>query len=116
MNHTDMKRMNFPFTAIVGQEDMKRALLLNLINPQIGGVLIRGEKGTANRRLSDHWLMSWACGLRLRVVRFHVIRINRHTGVVSVAKEKIIRPFQDGCGSSTCPSALRKIDWLAVST
>ena len=37
----------FPFTAIVGQERMKRALVLNAIYPQIGGVLIRGEKGTA---------------------------------------------------------------------
>lgn len=37
----------FPFTAIVGQERMKRALLLNAIDPSIGGVLIRGERGTA---------------------------------------------------------------------
>ncbi len=40
-------RLTYPFTAIVGQERMKRALLLNAINPQIGGVLIRGERGTA---------------------------------------------------------------------
>ena len=37
----------FPFTAIVGQERMKRALILNAISPRIGGVLIRGERGTA---------------------------------------------------------------------
>ncbi len=37
----------FPFTAIVGQEPMRRALVLNAIYPQIGGVLIRGERGTA---------------------------------------------------------------------
>ncbi|MCX7885289.1 MAG: AAA family ATPase [Caloramator sp.] len=37
----------YPFTAIVGQEDMKKALILNVINPSLGGVLIRGEKGTA---------------------------------------------------------------------
>lgn len=37
----------FPFAAIVGQEQMKKALILNVINPKIGGVLIRGEKGTA---------------------------------------------------------------------
>lgn len=36
-----------PFTAIVGQEEMKKALILNVINPRIGGVLIRGGKGTA---------------------------------------------------------------------
>ena len=39
--------MLYPFTAIVGQEEMKLALLLNAINPSIGGVLIEGEKGTA---------------------------------------------------------------------
>jgi magnesium chelatase subunit D len=37
----------FPFSALVGQETMKRALLVNAVSPEIGGVLIRGEKGTA---------------------------------------------------------------------
>ncbi len=41
------KRLLYPFAAIVGQEKMKRALILNAINTSIGGVLIRGEKGTA---------------------------------------------------------------------
>lgn len=36
----------YPFSAIVGQEKMKKALILNTINPQIGGVLLRGDKGT----------------------------------------------------------------------
>ncbi len=38
---------NFPFTAIVGQENMKLGLILNVINPKIGGILVFGEKGTA---------------------------------------------------------------------
>lgn len=48
-----MKQQNlyYPFTAIVGQENMKEALILNLINPSLGGVLIRGEKGTAKSTL-----------------------------------------------------------------
>lgn len=37
----------YPFTAVIGQEKMKKALLLNIVNPKIGGVLINGEKGTA---------------------------------------------------------------------
>lgn len=36
----------YPFTAIVDQEEMKRALLLNAVDPGIGGVLLRGERGT----------------------------------------------------------------------
>ncbi|WP_329443854.1 putative cobaltochelatase [Streptomyces canus] len=37
----------FPFTAVVGQEDLRLALLLNAVSPAVGGVLVRGEKGTA---------------------------------------------------------------------
>lgn len=38
---------SFPFAAIVGQARMKLALLVNAVNPSIGGVLVRGERGTA---------------------------------------------------------------------
>ena len=44
-----MKKTNlpiFPFTAIVGQEEMKLALELNVIDPKIGGVMIMGDRGT----------------------------------------------------------------------
>ncbi len=41
-----MKRPVFPFAALVGQEKMKTALLLNAVDPAIGGVLISGQKGT----------------------------------------------------------------------
>ena len=39
--------MSYPFVALVGLDSLKTALLLNAIDPSIGGVLIRGEKGTA---------------------------------------------------------------------
>ena len=39
--------LTYPFSAIVGQDEMKLALVLNAIQPAIGGVLIRGERGTA---------------------------------------------------------------------
>jgi magnesium chelatase subunit I len=48
---------NFPFAAIVGQEEMKLALLLNVIDPKIGGVMIMGDRGTGKsttiRALAD---------------------------------------------------------------
>ncbi|MFF4578963.1 putative cobaltochelatase [Streptomyces sp. NPDC001389] len=37
----------YPFTAVVGQADLRLALLLNAVSPAVGGVLVRGEKGTA---------------------------------------------------------------------
>jgi Mg-chelatase subunit ChlI len=42
-----MKRPTFPFSAILGQDQMKKALIYNAVDPSIGGVLIRGQKGTA---------------------------------------------------------------------
>jgi len=41
------QRIAYPFSALVGQDEMKLALLLNAISPQVAGVLVRGEKGTA---------------------------------------------------------------------
>jgi magnesium chelatase subunit D len=47
MDSMPNSRSLMPFTALVGQEAMKTALVLNAINPSIGGVLIRGQRGTA---------------------------------------------------------------------
>ncbi len=52
-----VRRAVFPFTAIVGQEEMKLALLLNAIDPKIGGVMVMGDRGTGKsttiRALAD---------------------------------------------------------------
>jgi len=54
---TARRRPVFPFTAIVGQDEMKLALLLNVIDPKIGGVMIMGDRGTGKsttiRALAD---------------------------------------------------------------
>ncbi|MCY0956182.1 putative cobaltochelatase [Streptomyces sp. H27-H5] len=42
-----MSSAHFPFSAVVGQDDLRLALLLNAVSPAVGGVLVRGEKGTA---------------------------------------------------------------------
>ena len=51
------RRVVFPFTAIVGQDEMKLALLLNVIDPKVGGVMIMGDRGTGKsttiRALAD---------------------------------------------------------------
>ena len=49
MSETESNRSQtvFPFAAVVGQDLMRLSLLLNAVNPSIGGVLIRGERGTA---------------------------------------------------------------------
>jgi magnesium chelatase subunit D len=54
--NSDMQEPNevpvFPFSAVVGHEDVKLALLLNAIDRRIGGVLLRGEKGSAKSTLA----------------------------------------------------------------
>ena len=56
MNSTRKRRV-FPFTSVIGQEEMKLALLLNVIDPRIGGVMIMGDRGTGKsttiRALAD---------------------------------------------------------------
>ncbi len=46
-----MASVPYPFTAVVGMDDMRLSLLLNAVSPGIGGVLVRGEKGTAKSTL-----------------------------------------------------------------
>jgi len=57
LNVDKIERKVFPFSAIIGQEEMKLALILNVIDPKIGGVMIMGDRGTGKsttiRALAD---------------------------------------------------------------
>ena len=52
----------YPFSAVVGMDDARLALVLNAVSPSIGGVLVRGEKGTAKSTMvavtSTRWTRS----------------------------------------------------------
>ncbi|HAS43780.1 MAG TPA: hypothetical protein DCS93_25085 [Microscillaceae bacterium] len=63
-----MKHKTFPFSAIVGQDDFKRCLILNLIDRSIGGVLALGDKGTGKTttvRAISHLMQPIASDFRL---------------------------------------------------
>ncbi len=46
-----IKKVHYPFVAFLGQENVKKALILNAVNPRVGGILIRGHKGTGKTTL-----------------------------------------------------------------
>jgi len=106
----------YPFTAIVGQERMRRALVLNAVDPRIGGVLIRGERGTAKstaaralaallpsvRVVSDCRFIcdpdspaTWCTECRERVARGEVLPISNRTTAfinlpVSATEDRVV--------------------------
>ncbi len=47
VSSTGLRGAGFPFSAVVGMDELRLALVLNAVSPAIGGVLVRGEKGTA---------------------------------------------------------------------
>lgn len=67
---------NFPFSAIVDQPQLKTALLLCAIDPTLGGVLIRGDKGTSKSTA--------ACALPERFFCDIAARDDRRSGVIEV--------------------------------
>nr|YP_010338542.1 Mg-protoporyphyrin IX chelatase [Rhodaphanes brevistipitata]UNJ18492.1 Mg-protoporyphyrin IX chelatase [Rhodaphanes brevistipitata] len=90
--HTTEKlvRPVFPFTAIVGQEEMKLALILNVIDPTIGGVMIMGDRGTGKsttiRAIAD---------LLPQIEVIADDSFNSHPSQVDLMSEEIKRSYDD---------------------
>lgn len=89
----DNKHIVFPFAAIAGQDRVKKALLLNAVNPKIGGVIISGEKGTAKstmvRGLADVMVERDVINLPLHITEDRLIGTMKMTAAV-VRGEKVI--------------------------
>src|SRR5262245_96363 len=90
-------RVVFPFTAIVGQESIKLALLLNAISPIIGGVLIRGHKGTAKStavRALAHLLPDIAvvAGCPFGCAPVDTAEVCPHCAVNTMERRSLLRP------------------------
>ena len=74
----------YPFTAIVGQDDMKMSLILNVINPALGGVLIKGEKVLPSQQQYVLWPNYCRLWKQYMDVNFIVIR------QIPICYEKIV--------------------------
>ena len=97
MNNTqNQARPVFPFTAIVGQEEMKLALILNVIDPRIGGVMIMGDRGTGKsttiRAIAD--LLP-----QIEVAQDDLF--NSHISDYDLMSDAIKKKIQEGCEIDT---------------
>jgi len=95
-NTQNQARPVFPFTAIVGQEEMKLALILNVIDPRIGGVMIMGDRGTGKsttiRAIAD--LLP-----KIEIVENDLF--NSHVSDYDLMSDTIKQKIQEGCQIET---------------
>jgi magnesium chelatase subunit D len=95
---TLLDMQDYPFTAIVGQEQLKQALLLCAVNPGIGGVLIKGEKGTAKSTAARGLSEIMPVILRVKDSVFNISRgefLVDNTVETDFETEEIAVPFVD---------------------
>jgi magnesium chelatase subunit D len=97
-----LTRNSFPFTAIVGQERMKLALCLNAVHPGVGGVLIRGERGTGK---------STAVRALARLLPEQEVVVGCHFGCDPDEREHLCVDCRDrlGGGEDPLPRARRRM-------
>ena len=107
----------YPFSAIVGLDDLELALVLNAVSPAIGGVLVRGEKGTAKSTIVRGLaallppVSVVVTGAGSAAIRRLPIRCARTARIRPVPPVKCGRR-----GSSSFPSARARTGWSARST
>ena len=90
------KRRVFPFTQVVGQEEMKLALLLNVIDPRIGGVMIMGDRGMGKSTTIRALVAAFR--LRHRLRKDPLETIDTGDRVVKVFCQVFERPLPSGEG------------------
>ena len=107
----------FPFSAIVGQEEMKRALLIAAVDPTIGGVLVFGDRGTG-KSTAVRALAALLPPMQVVDGCPYALRPGRPAGLCAAVPE----PRRDGaprgrrCPWWTCRSARPRTAWSARST
>ena len=107
----------YPFSAIVGQEQMKKALILNAINPKIGGVLIKGEKGTAKSTAARALAHLLPDRLVVEGCTFGCDPVDKKAMCLDCQKKfPALKTNSAKCGWSNCPSARPRTRSWAAST
>ena len=91
--HDPRRPDHYPFAAIIGQEDLKLCLILCAVDPSIGGVLIRGDKGTAKSTA--------ARGIARLMPRIEV-GYDSLRGVLDPYNRRPTGSYGDGDGTSRC--------------